>query len=220
MKTEKIIWIFFWMLVFPLQVFTQNQSNDQDVMRGPEDRDYIENPDTGETSQQKLDIKHNKPLNFNYFTGINILFPKGIGPASSFCFGANASYPVAPGFTVELGAAMNFLQLTELPSGLFPENPASEANKQITNVVLYAKGNYLLSSRMTLSGMAFKQFSPFSSPSVSPYFLNHNQEGMSIEMNYRLFQNFNIGAQFRFIRNGSPFYPSRLTQPVFDNYYR
>jgi len=68
--------------------------------------------------------------------------------------------------------------------------------------------------------MAFKQFSPYRYPAVNPNFINHNREGMSFELNYRLFQNFHIGAQFNIIKSDGPFYPARLTQPVIDNYYR
>ncbi len=170
-------------------------------------------------SQEKLDIRNDKSLNFNFFTGTNYLFSNGYGSAGSIYFGTNVLYPVAPRFTLEFGTAVNFSRMIGIPAGLFPENKLSEPTLHATSVVLYARGNYFLSSRLTLSGTAFKQFSPDKYPAVNPYFINQSQEGMSFEFNYRLFQNLHIGAQFSFIKNNGPFYPSRVNQPVIDNYY-
>jgi hypothetical protein len=187
------------MLFFPFPVLAQNSKAD--------------------LSQEKLNIRQNKPLNINLFTCINYLYYKGIGSVGSTFIGANASYPVAPRFSVEFGAALNYSQLTYLPKGLFPENHLTKQGLHATGMTLYTRGNYFVSSRLTLAGTAFKSFSPYESPSVSPYFLNVNRQGMSFELNYRLFENFHVGAQFSFMKSNSPFYPSRLTQPVFDNYY-
>lgn len=172
-----------------------------------------------ELSQEEHNIRQNKPLKINFFTGMNYLYSKGIGSVGSTFVGANASYPVAPKFTVEFGAAINYSRLTDLPSGLFPENHLTEQDLHTTSMTLYTRGNYFVSSRLTLTGTAFKSFSPYESPSVNPYFLNRNRQGMSFELNYRLFENFHIGAQFNLMKCSSPFYPTRLTQPAFENYY-
>lgn len=198
---ERCIWTTGLFLCLPFMGFSQNQPDEQN-------------------SQEKLNIKHFKPLNINYYTGTNILFSKRYGSASNIYFGAGASYRVTPRFTMEFGTALNFSRLTGMPSGLYTDNQIYKPNLQTTSITLYTKGSYFLSSRLTLSGMAFKQFSPHSYPAVNPYFVNYNQEGMSFELNYRLFQNLHIGAQFNVIQNNGPFYPSSLTHPVFDGYYR
>lgn len=187
------------MLFFPFPVLTQNQKT--------------------ELSQEELNIRQNKHLNINYFTGINYLYCKGIGSVGNTFIGVNASYPVAPIFSVEFGAAFNYSQLTYLPTGLFPENHLTKQVLHTTGMTIYTRGNYFVSSRLTLTGTAYKSFLPYGSTSVNPYFLNRGRQGMSFELNYRLFENFHIGAQFSFMKSDRPFYPSRLTQPVFDNHY-
>ncbi len=174
---------------------------------------------TTELSQEELNIKQNKSLNINFFTGMNYLYCKEIGSIGSSYIGAGASYPVTPKFTVEFGAAINYSQLAGLPSGFFPENHLAEQDLHTASLTLFTRGNYFVSSRLTLTGTAYKSYVPYKSPSVNPYFHNGNRQGMSFELNYRLFENLHIGAQFNLMKNSSPFYPSRLSQPVFDNYY-
>ena len=198
---RRCIWTTGLFLCIRFMGFSQNQ---------PDEPDY----------QEKLNIKHPKPLNVNYYTGTNILFSKRYGSASNIYFGAGASYTITPRFTMEVGSTLNFSRLTDIPSGLYTDNQLYKPNLQTTSITLYTKGSYFLSSKLTLSGMAFKRFSPYNYPAVNPYFANHNQEGMSFELNYRLFQNFHIGAQFNVIQNNSSFYPLGLTQPGFDGSYR
>jgi hypothetical protein len=205
--------------LMPVMVFAQNHPDEQDTNVNMFDKDVIESNEAGSISQQKLDIKSNKPLDFKFFTGTDFLFSKGYGSAGSFHFGANAFYPVTPRFTMEFGTTLSYTRLTCLPPGFFPENNLSEPALNATSVTLYTRGHYFLSSRLTLSGMAFKRFSPYKYPVINPNFVNTNLEGMSFGLNYRLFENFHVGAQFNFIRNNSPFYPSRLSQSVLDNYY-
>ena len=220
MISMRLFWTTVLVLGIPIMVFSQNQIAEQDMNPGLVDKELIENPESESESQGKLKIKHHKPLNINYYTGTNLLFTNQYGSASNIYFGAGASYPVTPRFTMEFGTAVNFSRLADLPSGFFPDTQLSKHNFQTTSITLYTRGSYFLSSRLTLSGMAFKQFSPYMSPDVNPSFINYNQEGMSFELNYKVFQNFHIGAQFNLINHNGPFYPSRLTRPVFNNYYR
>jgi hypothetical protein len=213
MNILKGIWMVLWILFYPEVVFNQDINF---IMDGKES---TMNDKTSDLPQEKLKIKSDKPLKIYFFTGTNYLFSKAIGSAGSIYFGANAFYPVTPKFTLEFGASLNYSDLTYFPTGFFPETNLSVPDLHSASLILYTRGSYFLSSRLTLSGMAFKRFSPYHCPSVNPDFLNFNQQGMSLELNYRLFQNLHIGAQFNFTENRDPFYPSRLTQPVFDNYY-
>ncbi len=220
MQLLRFIWTTALLLCITVMIFSQNQIAEQDTELELVDKELIEDHKSEPESEVKLNIENHKHLNINYYTGTNFLFSKQFGSASNIYFGAGASYPVTPRFTMEFGTAVNFSRLTGLPSGFFSDDQLSEPNLHTTSITLYTRGSYFLSSRLTLSGMAFKQFSPYKYPAVNPSFVNYNQEGMSFELNYRLFQNVHIGAQFNLIRNNGPFYPSRLTQPVFDNYYR
>lgn len=218
MISMRFKWTTVLFLCIPMMVFSQTQIAEQDTDSELVDKDLIEDHESEPLSEGKLNIKHDNTLNINYFTGTNFLFSKQYGTASNIYFGAGASYPVAPRFTMEFGTAVNFSRLTDLPSGFLPDDQLSKQNLHTTSITLYARGNYFLSSRLTLSGMAFKQFSPYNYPAINPSFINYNQEGMSFGLNYRLFQNVHIGAQFNLIKSNGPFYPSRLTQPVFDTY--
>src|SRR4030042_4287382 len=153
MKRLKVISISLLILSCPFLVFTQNHPEDQDVNASLDDKELIENHPGREIAQEKLDIRSNKPLKINFFTGTNYLFSRGIGSACSIYFSTSAVYPVTPKFTIESGAAVNFYRLTDLPSGFFPENNLSEPSLHTASVNLYAKGDYFLSSRLTLSGM-------------------------------------------------------------------
>src|SRR4030042_1409392 len=150
MRRLKVISISLLILFCPFLVFTQNHPEDQDVNTSPDDKELIENHPGREIAQEKLDIRSNKHLNINFFTGTNYLFSKGTGSAGSIYFGTSAAYPVTPKFNLEFGAALNFYRLTDLPSGFFPENHLSEPGLHTANVTLYTRGDYFLSSRLTL----------------------------------------------------------------------
>lgn len=219
MKFMRLICTLILFLFLPLTGFGQYQKDKPETHITPDDKDLIEQHETTGLSKEKLNIINNKRLKISYYTGADFIFSNRFGSASNIHFRTNASYPVTPRFTIEFGTVINFSRLTGIPAGFYPEYPLSVQSLNTTGITLYSGGSYYLSSRLTLSGMAFKQFSPDKYPAVNPSFINYNQEGVSFGLNYKLFENLQIGAQFNYIRNDGPFYPYRLNQPVFDNYY-
>ncbi len=199
--------------------YGQNQTEEDNTYPGPVDKELIGSHSSAVVSQEELDIRNYKRLKINYYTGTNFILSNQFGSASSLYFAAVATYPVTPRFTLEFGTKADFSRFSGIPSGLYPEYPVSEQNLYTAGITLFARGSYYLSSRLTLSGTAFRQLSPHEYPAVNPRFMNRNRDGMSFELNYRLFENLQIGAQFNIIRNDGPFYPYHLRQPAFDNHY-
>lgn len=213
MKSRGIILLTFFLFA-PVVLSAQEGENN------PPDKELISKDQSGVLSNGKLDIKHYKPLNFNLYTGSSFFYSGRFGSGNTFYIGSNAAFILSPRFTLEFGTSLNFNRLTGIPSGFYPENDLNHQPFNFSGITLYTRGSYYFSERLRMNATAFKQFSTSKYHVINPFFTSYNSEGMSVELNYKLFRNVNVGAQFNFIRNDNPFFPSQLTYPEMNNILR
>jgi len=81
--------------------------------------------------------------------------------------------------------------------------PAYDAN--FTNALVYLRGTYLVTDRLTLSGMAYKEFTiSDQSDFLNPYTRN-NPQGIYLNADYRITDGVHIQAGFGYSRGYSPY---------------
>lgn len=122
---------------------------------------------------------------------------------SSFGNGFNAfgtfispefSFPIQKKFTVKAGLAYSTLSYT----GFGLENGAEPRSFDQYGSV-YVSGLYQLTEKITLSGTAFKTFSLSEpSPKANPRALDFSNEGIVIDMNYKLSDKVRLSAGFKY----------------------
>jgi hypothetical protein len=97
-------------------------------------------------------------------------------------------YAVTPKFKLDVGGI-----ITEGTNSFYPEQSGNHSN---TSVLLFARGNYLLTNRITVSGSIYKTFYPNSSLSTD---LNNKYStqnySYSLGMDYKINKHLSFGAQ-------------------------
>ncbi len=96
-------------------------------------------------------------------------------------------------------------------SSLFGNNPQQYGS-------VYVKGNYQINERVSVSALAYKTFNLQPAPSqekLNPHALDLSNEGVVINLNYKVTDKFEINASFSYDkRNYNPYYyPGRMMNP-------
>jgi hypothetical protein len=131
-------------------------------------------------------------------TGINVdagyMLGGGIG-SPFMTLSPFVSYPVTNRFGVDVGLSAGY-------GGLFFPNTTLEGQPKMlpmTQLFIFASGNYKLNEKLTVSGTAFKRIVDVQNPnnSVNPT-TNYNFQGASVGFNYKISNNFSFGVQLHF----------------------
>ncbi len=152
-----------------------------------------------------------KPMNKKLYTGLDanmgyMVSSKGYG-GPFMSLSPYAAYPVNDKFHLTVGISAGFgnIYLPYLYSG---EN--SEM-LPMTQMFIYARGNYMLNEKLTVSGSAYKRIVDVKNPnrSLKPS-TSFDYQGVSVGLNYKITNNISFGAQIHF---DSPAYNNSIYSP-------
>ncbi len=183
------------------------------------DKDFIFNNEVQGFTTEPEDAKIENPFKLHSFVGTDFSYSKLFGYGQGVNFGIYGSHAFSQRFVLSAGSFIGFSRFSQIPSGLAFENSENPSGFNTAYISVYAKGDYFVTPRLTLTGVAFKEFSPYGTQNINPMFMNYNREGMSLQFNYKLFENVHVGAQFNYIRNENPYLPYRGNRSAIDNYY-
>ncbi len=137
----------------------------------------------------------------------------GMGKGSEGLFGVYAaphiSYEVSPRFRVNVGAMIlnsNFLNYYNPYFSHYPEY-TQIFNSNLTTTKIYAEGAYLINPRLLVNARVYKTVSVFDEPKMNPRARDLDGDGVSVGFNYRVTDNFQIGAQVGYSRGRQPYDP-------------
>ena len=184
--------------------------NDKDLLFDNEIQGFTSAP-----AQEKTE----NPIRLHSFVGTDFSYSKLFGFGQGINFGINGSYSLSKRFILSAGSYIDFSRFSKFPTGLTSESSNIPSGFNAAYISVYVRGDYFVTPRLTLTGIAFKEFSPYHNQTINPMFLNYNREGMSVGVNYQLFENVHVGAQFNYFRNDNPYLPFRGNKSVIDNYY-
>jgi hypothetical protein len=164
-----------------------------------------------------------KQLTYSLNTGS--MFYSGSLKGSTFYIAPEFSYVFSKKFSMTGGVIFmnnnyNFSSGNQSQSGtetrLFAQPNKYEA-------IVYARGNYQVNSKLTISGTLIKNFNDQSSNTLQNQAWNNSFQMMSMGLNYKLTPHMTIGAGVRFIQGNalnspsmynfnSPFYPMTMEE--------
>ena len=183
------------------------------------DKDFFTTSESQFPSLKSEEKISQNPLKFNPFVGTDFSYSKLFGVRNGVNVGFNGSYTVSPRFILSAGSFIGFSRFSNVPL-IFPVNDQSGLSSfNSTFISIYARGDYLVTPRLTIAGIAYKNFSPYRVENINPMFMNFNSQGMSLQFNYKLFENVHIGAQFNFSSNQNQYLPFGVNHSYPDNYY-
>jgi hypothetical protein len=156
----------------------------------------------------------------------------GLGSGSEGLFGVYAaphiSYEVSPRLRVNFGAKIqnsNFINYYNPYYNHYPEYTRT-FDSNITTTQIYAEGAYLLNPRLVVNARVYKTVSAFGEPQLNPRLRDLDGDGASVGFNYKVTDNFQVGAQVGYSRGRQPYdpfyhnYNSHFTpDPFFSNPY-
>ncbi|MBN1599823.1 MAG: hypothetical protein JW894_16125 [Bacteroidales bacterium] len=174
---------------------------DNDLIIVPEDNGYQNEiiSDTDNLKKLKPGLEVGTSFSFspdNYY-----------GP--SYYVAPHSSFLVTPRFILTAGLAYEYSQIYPLYSG---ENDDMEM-LPMTRAFLYARGTYLLSSRLTIGATAYKAINDVPKLTRNLEEMSNNYQGMSLDMQYKISDSFSVGFQIR-MQNGSYYYNGNSMIPA------
>lgn len=161
-----------------------------------------------------------KKVNYSLETGS--MFYGGAMKGSSFYVAPSFNYAFSKKFSMEGGVMFMNNNYSFAANQVFGQPDTrlfSQPNKY--EAVVFAKGNYQVNNRMTITGSLVKNFSDNAGMQNQPW--NNNFQMMSMGMNYKLSDNITLGAGVR-VMQGSGYYnpyqfggSSPFQSSMFDN---
>jgi hypothetical protein len=125
----------------------------------------------------------------------------GIEVGTSFNYSPHnyygSSFYIAPNLTYKLNSRLILQTGIMIEKSMFyPLYKQGELSNDIlpmTRTFLFAKGNYLLTPRLTVSGTAYKSFNdvPKLTSSSAPY--NYNLQGVCVDFQYKISRSISVG---------------------------
>lgn len=174
-------------LVFPIAIQAQEPENALEQLT----------IDTTAISIQKSEIPVRK-LKTGVDVGMGYMFSSAGYGGPQFYFRPHLTYPVTDRFWITAGIQAGYNQF-------MVQNFSAEGSNYkmlpMTQMFLYASGNYKVSEKLILTGTAYKQVfseSGFERRSKINSYINN---GMSVGFNYKIGANLSIGAQININNN-------------------
>ena len=178
--------------------------------------------DSSFTTVSSVDDSHLpflKGLDFNLTTGSNFTYSKTFGSYTGFYISPSWTYNLSPRFNIKAGAVFDYSYMNSLPKGLVPYNETYGLKKNSPGVLIYAEGTYSVSTKLTLSGLAYKRMGNSPYLLMNPAATNYNIQGMSFGIDYKVFEGLTVGAQVNYRSNPGPFFPGYRNNSYIDNYF-
>ena len=185
--------IIFLMFILPNVIGQQQDSvpdPDQLIVEPQTNEDYdVIKP----ANQKKFDVDMTVGTEFTFS-------PKNFyGP--SYYIAPEFSYLVSPRFILSGGVGVDYARFYSLYNESAKENDILP----MTRLFLYARGSYLLTPNLTVSGIAYKGINDV--PRLTKYrpSFNYNYQGMGVGLNYKFSDSFSVGFEMRIQQNS--YYP-------------
>lgn len=160
-----------------------------------------------------------KKIDFDLSAGTSYSFLGKYGSFSNVYFAPGWRYKLSPRFSLKAGAIINYTPYTSVPTNFFKNGENASISNPPVGLMLYTEGSYLLSSRLTITGMAYKEVLPAYRPYLNQNYSNYKMQGVSIGFNYKVFENLHIGAQFNYSDTPSSLFYNNTNQSVIDNFF-
>ncbi len=159
-----------------------------------------------------------KKWDFNLDVGSNFLYSRSFGSYSGMYVAPNWTYHISPRFQTRIGTVINYTFPVSKLAG--PEfNGNTQSSGRTPGIFLFSEGTYLITNRLTLSGIAYKQINATYYSLQDPAPLNYSFQGVSMGLDFKILENLTIGAQVNFHSGTEPFMYSPLNRSLIDNYY-
>ena len=115
-------------------------------------------------------------------------------------------YNVSPKLSFNGGMILgknNFYNSSSELTGYFP------AKGNFTYTYLYGEGQYQVNDKLSIRGMLYRESNMQNSPEINPRALNFENQGIMMEFQYLINENFSIGAGFGVSNGNSPYFNNR-----------
>jgi hypothetical protein len=133
---------------------------------------------------------------FNSFSGYGSSFSTYVSPHISYSL--NSRLRINAGVTV-----VNSTLYDVKP--WYSMNQESTLNGNFTNALIFVSGDYLVNDRLKLSGTLFKEFNLLNSVTGNNPYSRDNAQGVSMRLDYKVFENFHIEAGFGYSKGANPY---------------
>jgi hypothetical protein len=153
--------------------------------------------DTTNAFNRNSSLLNNKKFGFSVDFGFGFAAGSNNNSGTYTYVAPYLSYLVTPKFKLDVGGV-----ISKGFSSFYYDQPNTLSSNN-TNYFLFARGSYLLTDRITLSGTVYKSFSPYST--ISAETTNKkafDNAGLSLGMNYKISDHMTIGAQVS-VSNGN-----------------
>jgi len=151
-----------------------------------------------------------KPRKFNVHLSLGSQFSSygSYGSEFSSIVSPTVTYDVSKRFRLQGGFSIINTNYFGLKS-FFSEQNSPAYNGNCTSAILFFSGQYLLSNKITITGSAFKEFPLMGDPPpYSPYqlFSKEGAQGIRMDVNYKIGENFQIQAGFGYSKGVNMYY--------------
>jgi hypothetical protein len=142
----------------------------------------------------------------HYSLNLGTSYIGGLGTFTTIA--PDINYQLTPKLNMEVGGMFvsgygNFSQIGAVGNG-----SQSSIIHSTNQSLIYAKGQYYLSNRLTITGSLFKTMNNAASQQVNPYFMDY--KGMNIGLDYKISQHMSFGAQFNMSNGNNLFNQNRV----------
>ena len=180
-------------------IYFPSMAQDQDNYSDPDQLSVTGTSTETESNQDEISLKR---FDTDLTVGTSFTYsPKNfLGP--SYYIAPEFSYRVTPRFILSAGVGLEYSQFYPL----YSETREQDNLLPMTRAFLYARGTYLVSPRLSVSGTAYKVINdvPRLSNHLSSYNLNY--QGISVGFNYKFSNSFSFGFEMQMQQN--PYYRS------------
>lgn len=125
------------------------------------------------------------------------------------------TFPISNKFTLSTGIGYSTFFIGNGNESLFHSNQSNYGH-------VFVSGNYLVNEKITLRGTAYKTFmlspSNFSTEKISPFY-DFSSQGIIMDMEYKMTDNFRINVGFEYRQQNYPIYNPGIypATPYMDN---
>jgi hypothetical protein len=165
-------------------------------------------PGQDESANEQNDVKPEKRLKPHLEAGTSFTYSPNNFYGPSFYIAPSLTYLVTPRFALTAGVAIERSNYYVLPSSEL----YSDGMLPMTRAFLYAKGSYLLTSRLTLSGTVYKTINDVPKTEGVSYPYGYNYQGMMMGLDFKINESISIG--FHVGTNNGYYNPNSLIPPA------
>jgi hypothetical protein len=135
-----------------------------------------------------------KKLHFSMDVGVGYVGGSNYFSGSYSSFSPSWTYQMTPKLNLEFGGTLFYGNRNSLnTTSIFSKDVIHQNSNQY---ILFTKGQYKLTNKLTLNGSAFKTFNSQSNSKMNPNYLDF--KSVNVGLNYKITDNVNLGAGIRF----------------------